>query len=238
MVTTPTVEPANAADVTAIRRWLKAEYERAEEGFYNHLEKIKQARHEGNLFVVRDKGRAVGFVAASPERYDFLEIHPRYRKMRFGRALAEFCIERSRKADVFIIEIECNPYSSLTFWKQFGFEASPGSPYARRIFPKTFDLPADAKPVDVLIEFLPEEKGWKPDVLPRSQNHPKAAWVGSKYVQLESRLKVPSNGNMFIRVMLNGKQVFCEKLNDQKTRQLGVQHGVHASHIDGINVPD
>ena len=98
-------------------------------GFWNNVDIIRDAAAQGGLHVLRipDVGFRWPFAyVAARTSIDILEVHPGYRRQGHGNALARHCIDLARQADVGEITVQCEPRSSVPFWRAIGFGEMDG----------------------------------------------------------------------------------------------------------------
>lgn len=232
---TDEVIEAMPADITCILAWLKREYDEDGEGFWCNRNLIADALDTpGDMWVIRRDGEAVAFQLG---RYSaaILSVRKDYRQMGVGTALVEASVERAFSDDVNALSVQCQPKESLGFWERMGFirygDLEPHSDIkARRILPRTFDLPLAPSPIDVVIGFYPESAtyGDARDVLPIATHHVTGVHANDGSIMLGQRIIGLShlgdeNRDTVIKVEVDGEvRCFC-KAKYEDARAVGVQ---------------
>lgn len=119
-VTTPRMGRLNQ-----ITNWLREESKSSEFGFYCNLTVINKAFVDKEVFCVTDKNEAIGFAVYTTHRctarIEIAEVCPSHRGYGAGRFLVENCLQALAKRDVRVVDLECAPKSSESFWQRMGF---------------------------------------------------------------------------------------------------------------------
>jgi len=112
-----------------ITSWLREESESSQCGFYCNLAVINKAFIDKDVFCVTVKNEAIGFAVYTKHRctarIEIAEVCPSYRGSGAGRFLVENCLQTLAKRDVRVVDLECEPKSSESFWQQIGFHRIP-----------------------------------------------------------------------------------------------------------------
>jgi len=227
---------ATPKDITCLLAWQKREYDEDGEGFWCNRNLIADALDTpGDMWVIRRNGEAVAFQLG---RYSaaILSVRKDYRQMGIGAALVEASVERAFGDDVNALSVQCRPRESLGFWERMGFirygDLEPYSDIkARRVLPRTFDLPLASSTIDVVIGFYPESAtyGDAMDVLPLATHHVTGVRTNDGSIMLDQRiigLSRPGDENRdtVIKVEVGGVvRCFC-KAKYEDARAVGVQH--------------
>lgn len=214
--------------------WLKLEFDNSDDesfgGFYPNRPKIERAHQTGELSVMlHESGDAIAFMVG----WDILEVRPDMRSLGYGETLAEHHIDQARSDDVCVLEIECKPLSSISFWKKMGFtmyseDEDDWQVYAFNVLNKSFDLQGDLPQASVSLSFYPESKTWKPDTKPVNEFSPRAARVSSDKVALSERIicfnQFQKLGpDTVLGVIVGGEQVYLDKIYYDTAQEIGVQ---------------
>lgn len=108
-----------------ITNWLREESESNECGFYCNLTVINKAFVDKDVFCITHNNEAIGFAVYTKHRrtarIDIAEVCPSYRGYGAGRFLVEKCIQALAKHDVQVVDLECAPKNSESFWQHMGF---------------------------------------------------------------------------------------------------------------------
>jgi GNAT superfamily N-acetyltransferase len=234
--TTAQVIEATPEDISCILAWLKREYDKDGEGFWcNHNLISDSLDSPGDIWVIRRNGAAVAFQLG---RYsaDILSVRKDHRKMGLGAALVQASVERALGDDVNALSVQCQPKESLGFWERMGFvrygDLNPYSDVkARRILPRTFDLPIASSPIEVVIGFYPESAAYgdAKDVLPIAEQHLVGVNANDGSIMLNQRVIGLSDlgeesRDTVVKVVVHGVvRCFC-KAKNECARTVGVQH--------------
>jgi GNAT superfamily N-acetyltransferase len=233
---TPTsaeVIEATREDLASILAWLKREDdEDSGSGFWCNRPCIRRALDRPrSLWVIRRNGEAVAFQVGEYSA-KILSVRKDYRECGMATSLVEASITRAKPANVNVLSVECKPETSLKFWEQMSFKkySDPRQPDAltvRRVLPRTFGLPSNSSPVEVVIGFYPEAALY--DRIQYIAEH-RVAGVhdldGS--IMLERRViglcdDVSPGTDLAIKIEANGvERCFCKAKRDD-ARDVGVQ---------------
>ncbi|HEY9833548.1 MAG TPA: GNAT family N-acetyltransferase [Stenomitos sp.] len=105
--------------------WLREESESSECGFYCNITVINKAFVDKDVFCVTAKNRAIGFAVYTTHRctarIEIAEVCPSYRGSGAGRFLVENCLQALAKRGVRVVDLECEPKNSESFWRHMEF---------------------------------------------------------------------------------------------------------------------
>jgi GNAT superfamily N-acetyltransferase len=240
---------ATREDLICILAWLKREYdEDGGSGFWCNRGVISDALGKpGNLWVIRQNGEAVAFQVGEYAA-DILSVRKEHQKCGLATSLLEASIERAEAANVNVLSVQCAPETSLGFWKRMGFEeySDPQLPnhlMARRVLPRTFDLPANLPAVEVVIGFYPEAAQYSggENIRPIIEHRVAGVRDHDGSITLVRRVlgfcdDEPDGRDLTIKIEVNGaKRCFC-KAKHQGAQVVGVQqdHIGNAFFIDRV----
>ena len=118
------------ADWIYVQNWLKEEDHNSGKGFYCNKRIIQNAFQNHGMAIISVDKKAIGFVtwyfnAEYSARIDITEIHPDYRKFGYGRVLINHLLQYFAAQNIYTVDLECAPVSSVHFWKKFKFCAFP-----------------------------------------------------------------------------------------------------------------
>ena len=112
-----------------ITNWLKEESENNGCGFYCNITVINKAFADKEVVCITFKNKAIGFAVFTRHRctarIDIAEICPSYRGSGAGKFLVESCLQRFAKLNIRVVDLECAPRSSESFWCRMGFYRVP-----------------------------------------------------------------------------------------------------------------
>lgn len=227
-------------DFNALMAWLKAEWEQTERGFYCNRGVIERAFISGQLIVAVEQNEPVAFLASGLTRDGILEVRPDKRGRGLGRLMFEAGLQEAVDLDISMLEIECAPATSATFWQRMGFTLF-SERYAFMEIPKTYELPTGGSEVDVVISFHidPDQQYGRLDGATSSFT-PKAVRVEDGSIHLESRVLhnphlAKESGDPVVRIVVNGQQIYFHKVKYKEASELGVQRDLEGNfYIDKI----
>lgn len=118
------------ADWIYIQNWLKEEDHNSGKGFYCNKRIIQNAFQNHGMVIISVDKKAIGFVTwyystKYSARIDITEIHPDYRKFGYGRVLINHLLQYFAAKNIYTVDLECAPVSSVHFWKKFKFKEFP-----------------------------------------------------------------------------------------------------------------
>lgn len=229
------VVEATPEDIACILAWLKREYDEDGEGFWCNHNLISEVKSSaGDLWVIRRDGEAVAFQLGKYSA-SILSVRRDYRKMGLGTALVQASIKRAFMDNVNALSVQCEPESSLGFWKRMGFVQYddpdfPDHVNARLMLPRSFELPETPSPIDVVIGFYPESAiyGGATDVQPIAEHHVKGVRGIDGSIMLDKRVIGISHGgsvhrDIAIKIEVDGViRCFC-KGKHEPAKAIGVQ---------------
>lgn len=242
-----TLKKSTDQDLSFILDWLQQEHAENEEGegFWNNRDIISNTHASGDMHVLVDEGEVVAFFCGPVRGPDILEVRPDMRCRGYGRMAAEKCIEIARSSDVCVMQIECQPSSSIPFWKKMGFElfegrvGSYGSRYAYLVLNRRHELP-EGTHRQVLIEFLPERVKYESGVLPFSSVSLTGIEDRSGVIHLPERAicfspSMEKNSDPLVRLTLDGKEIHFDKAKYKESRDICISRGpCYTFYVDRI----
>jgi predicted N-acetyltransferase YhbS len=141
------IRHATRADLEAIHAWLIQEKKAGADGnFLCNFDFIANGQRNRRLVVLCEAGdkTPVAFCLMTSAELSILAVRADRRGQGFGTVLARHCMEKLRKAGVPGLVGECQPLTSVPFWKKMGFAPvySEHPEYKMAIrFPRTARLP-------------------------------------------------------------------------------------------------
>lgn len=138
------VAPGTRADLDQILEWLEREFTAGENDFWYNKGLIIKAVDEGDFYVIHDGGEAVAFQVGQ-HAADIANVRKDRQGEGFGTALLEAAVARAYRDGINVLDVECAPATSLTFWQRHGFErySQRGQIRARRVLHRSTELPSD-----------------------------------------------------------------------------------------------
>jgi GNAT superfamily N-acetyltransferase len=221
------------ADLDQTLEWLEREYhEDGERGFWCNRNLLPTALERGDFYVIRAGGEAVAFQLGhyAPS---IANVRKDKQGQGFGTALLDASLARAHDDDVNVLDVECSPRTSLTFWEKHGFErygdmSDWGKLTARRILNRSFELPSDAPRVPVTITFYPERIKYACDehVEPIAVHCVSGARLPDGAVMLERRVIGLDDGpgNLVIKIEIDGEERYFDKAKYDDAEDAGVRH--------------
>ena len=226
------VVKATPGDLAAVLTWLEREYAEDGEGFWCNRGIIERALELGDLWVIRRDDDAVA-VQVGDYAPDIVSVRKDCRRQGLGDALFAASLQRAMNDNVNVLSIECSPRSSWTFWQRHGFGrfgdvSEWGKITARRILPRSFDLPAGMPTADVVIGFYPEAATYGCDPIPPIAAHRvRGSRINDGTVMLERRIiglcdDEPEGKDLAVKIEVDGEvRCFC-KAKYEEAEEAGI----------------
>lgn len=126
------VRKGREIDLPFIREWLALEV-RGEQGFIHNWRMIEEACFEGQMLVWVDQEGPVGFLIRGISLGSILQVKSDRKRHGIGRALVERAIREEEARDNAVLVVQCEPTTSIEFWKSMGFETHRVSPHDRNV---------------------------------------------------------------------------------------------------------
>jgi GNAT superfamily N-acetyltransferase len=223
---------ATKNDLGIVEKWLRAEFEEKDEGFYCNWPVIKNAFKNKDLIVLSSDDEIVGFVTTAAKGADIIEIRPDARGKGYGARLAEWAIDAAYKRGNCVFEGECSPESSIPFWQKMGLTISRdrrgcgGGKYAYKVLEHRFLL-GDGPLAPFVIGFYPEKRNWDKFTEPFLTCSGKGELLKDNSLQLPTRAIcfVPEIGDLadcVVRVVVNDTLLFEGKVKYREAKALGM----------------
>lgn len=229
-------------DLPKIRAWLETDDRQGVENFLCNWEIIEDAHRDRSLLVyVDDKtGDPVAFQVGQLIGPGILEVRNDFRRRGIGQKLVEHCVKLAGKRDCCCLYIQCNPASSIPFWKKMGFTLMPNDEtrHAYRVLPKHHELPV-GRPVEVKIQFYCEERRWDKNVPAYASAILEGVQTAENVVCLPERVCAfrklcPEPSDALVEIATNGKTLYFDKAKYSEASNLGVRRCANAFYVDKI----
>lgn len=244
------VEKATPADLAAVLNWLEREYAEDGDGFWCNRRIIENALERDELWVIRRGDEPVA-VQVGDYAPDIVSVRKDCRGKGLGDALFAASLRRAMDDNVNVLTIECSPRSSWSFWQRHGFErfgdlSEWGKITARRILPKSFDLPDDLPAVDVTVSFYPEAATYRHGDVPAIATHRlRGRRLDDGAIMLERRIIAlcddePEGKDIAVKIEVGGEaRCFC-KAKYGEAEEAGVRRDWKggAFYIDAVEPAD
>lgn len=223
-----------------IRAWLEQQQRDKVHGTFMCNWSLTQRLHgEGRLLVYTDEaGEPVAYQWGGLLQSGILEVRNDLRGRGIGQALVEHCLFEAAEAGEDILRIQCKPSTSIPFWERMGFELRPdadGTSYARRYMPRALELPSEGTPVQVLIEWFPEERKWQPTTPPVRSLRIAGMLVEDGEVHLAERALGADDEverDLVLRVCVDEQEWYCDKAKYDAAEYLGVERCRNGYFLD------
>ncbi|MCJ2031270.1 GNAT family N-acetyltransferase [Methylobacterium sp. J-043] len=236
MSATPSPEPkfraATARDLAAIEAWLREEREQTGGGFFCNWNIIASLFDRQEMFVVDVAGDPVAFLVNDGVAHIIAEVRPDQRGRGYGRVIAEAMTEQSKARGLSVIEIDCAPETSVSFWAKMGFtvvrsrRGMGGGVYAYREIPRPLVLGQGTR-VSFAVRFYDEEAH-------HYGREPFRAYQGEGEARGSRRVALPERAicfgpetqyllDCYAEVEVDGQLLFRDKTKRQEAIALGVQ---------------
>ena len=229
-----------------IRAWLEQQQRDKVHGTFLCNWGLTQRLHgEGKLLVYVDEaGEPVAYQWGGLLQSGILEVRNDLRGRGIGKALVEHRLFEAVEAGEDILHIQCKPSTSIPFWERMGFELRPaadGTNYARRYMPRMLELPSAGLPVQVLVEWFPEERKWKPEAAAVRSQLIAGVLLDDDEVHLAERALCADDEverDPVLRVSVDGKEWYCDKAKYAVSDELGVERCRNGFYLDMLYRPE
>lgn len=237
----PNVRPSTDADVARIHTWLKDQERNEVHGtFLCNWRLTAECHEEGRLLVYIDPKtqEPVAYQWGGLVRPGILEVRDNCRGRGLGKELVEHCLALTVDADEPILVIHCKPSTSIPFWQRMGFQLlsneERGENYAVRLVQRQFELLDEGEPVDVTIEWFPEERKWEASTPPALAQTIRGSLFEGE-VALAERImfyKDLVERDPVVRVRVNDREWYCDKAKYEEAEYLGLQRCTNGFYAD------
>jgi GNAT superfamily N-acetyltransferase len=226
------MQKATADDLATVLGWLEHEYAEDDgEGFWCNRSIIERAMEDGDLWVIRRNGEAVAFQVGDYAA-DIVSVRKEFRRQGLGDALFAASLDRAIEDNVNILSIECMPRNSWSFWQRHEFErygdmSEWGKITARRVLPRSFDIPAELPRSEVTISFYPEAAIYPRDVPPIAVHQVSGGRLDDGAMMLERRIvglcnDEPEGKDLAIKIEIDGVLRCFGKAKHDEAGEAGV----------------
>lgn len=236
------VRPATDADMQSIEAWLPRD--RSIGTLAANWNLTQREFQKGQVFVwaEAETGSPVAYCWGTLNSHDsILEVQPAFRGRGIGQALVDFMIEASVRANEPLLEIQCAPESSESFWKRVGFETDwrYGRCYGRRMLDLRRDVP-DGVRVPVEVVFLPEHAAWKGDATPFAVRRLEGVDSGFGKIELDALVAYfdpPQGGDLVVDVKVSGESWYRGKAKYGDAYAIGVRRCLNGFAVGEVHRP-
>jgi hypothetical protein len=157
-----------------------------------------------------------------------LEVRPDRRGQGVGRAFANYLADQSLAKGELLLEVECAPESSASFWRSVGFDVARKDEklIGRRILALSQVMPEGPK-IPVKIRFLPEAALYYNDnrCAPFAVHEIEGVFEPSGRIVLSEKVAcfdMDEGYDLVVHLEVAGKEVYFEKAKRQTARSMGV----------------
>lgn len=220
---------ATAADLAEIEAWLRAERNETGEGFYCNWSVIQRGVEYDETFAMLRNSEAVAVLVDGTAGPDILSVRPDLRGTGIGGQFARWLFERALARDYSVLEIECEPRTSVPFWRKHGFlpmgTGPDGFRHAYKLLVREHPL-IDGPEVTVVVSLFPKEKKWSPSTVPYWVRTERGRRQSGR-VQLPARVALyqpgePHLADCVVRVTVESEWVCEDKLKYPESREHGI----------------
>ena len=242
-----TIRQSKQSDLRAIHSWLKKEdAEGVRDNFLCNWEVVENFHKDGRLTVYVDglTGVPVAFQLGGLLHPGILEVRIDMRRKGTGRKLVEHCVAKAREKDENFLIIQCEPPSSIPFWRSMGikpFGDQIQSKLAYRALGRKHQLPSGGKDTEVATKFYSEERKWTTgDSIPPYEVLRTAAVVmADGVVYLEERAAFckqiyGEKGDPVIEIIVGGEPRYLDKAKYPEATRIGVRRCTNGFYIDQV----
>lgn len=121
-------DPTNN-QIEEVKTWLIEEDKVSKEGFFCNWKLIQNSYKEKTIGIIIVSENVVGFITwcgSEPvTSIDIAEVKPKFRRMGYGKILAEALFIKLQQQGTKVLELHCQPAQSEKIWKKLGFKNFP-----------------------------------------------------------------------------------------------------------------
>ena len=192
-----------------INNWLKTEFSDCNEGFFANIHIIGEAFDSNEFIIVEVEEVAVAFVVYTLRDYtakiDIISVSPRTRSEGIGKFIFQEFRKMVIEKGLVLINLECSPLSSNSYWRKFGFIDLPWSSVGLREYLYMNVVPNQISKNSIsqnMIELWYKEQEGRDD-----NTDPNIIW----HLPLEHPIIHPCMPDWRIRLTIDGKVVCDDK---------------------------
>jgi len=237
---------ATDRDIDDVHAWLKQEKQLGVHGnFLCNWNVILHHHRDQRVHVYVERDTPVAFVAGGLTRDGILQVRDAQRGRGVGKALVQHALRACVAAGRSIVVIECAPTTSIPFWRKMGFVAADenqdvdGSHYAYLILEMRHELPAEGKPVDVVIRFFPDQRLRNTSVKPLSTHSPRAVEAADGEVHLSERIAFANltyARDVVVEIVVDQRPLYLEKAKREAGAKLGIVRCDDGFIVDKLHI--
>lgn len=239
----PQARLSSDTDMAKIHAWLEQQQRDEVHGtFLCNWGMTQQLHEEGGLLVYIDEnsGEPVAYQWGGLLQSGILEVRNDMRGRGIGKALVEHRLFEAAEAGEDILRIQCKPSTSIPFWQAMGFDLrarSDGKNYALRYLRRELELPDGGTPMQVQVEWYPEERKWMPTT-PAVRAQTILGLLLDDEVYLAERALCAddeSARDLVFRVSVDDQEWYCDKAKYAAADALGVQRCRNGFYLDVLS---
>ena len=173
-----------------------------------------------------------------------LQVKEDFRGQGIGAKLVARRIKEAYKKDECILKIQCQPSTSIPFWKKMGFTifTERHDNYAYRILEKTFPLPVDGISVNVIIRFYPEDRKWSDALIePIECFSPPSVMTMDNVIHLSKRVsffedayRKNTDRDVVVEIEVDGNFIYFDKAKYSEAQYRGMKRCRNGFYIDKV----
>ncbi len=242
------IRASTDADLEAIHSWLVREDDAGvPDNFLCNWDAIGNCHYGGQLTVYIDgtSGLPVAYQLGGLIAPGILQVRSDVRRRGIGKQLVDYCVNQALMKDECILHIECEPASSVPFWRSMGFSLynnGTGRRRAYRILQKEHPLPQNGGPVEATVKFFPEGRKWAKgeNVPPLDSPAPKAVQTPDGVIHLSERVSafkglLPEGDDVVVEITVGSKRLYLDKAKYPAAKQFGIRRCSNGFFIDCIS---
>jgi len=232
-------------DLEEILKWISEQEQTGiEDTFYSNRNLTIEMHQKGKLIVYIDPNtdKAIAYQWGSLISPGITEVRVDKRGQGIGKKLVEYRIQEARENNLVLLQIQCEPRSSIPFWKHMGFQLYGGQfgNNAFMLLEKKHTLPSDGKPCMTEICFYPERRKWEPDT-PALKIFTAQGIIKDNIIYLPERISYydPSyqiNKDPVVSISVDNELIYLDKAKYEKAYNLGVKRDDSAFFLDEIHI--
>lgn len=203
--------------IEELKSWLKDEYAKTGGGFYMNWNVIEGYIAGNKLITIHNEVELLGYACwityEKNATIEFFHIQPEYRNRGIGTILFDELRAFFISMGCIVIDLKCSPGSSYSYWYKKGFTTFPDLSYNSSNI-KMFLPLLKSQPNSVELKNQNCVELWNCE--PHLANLGKPKWIWNIVFAVEPNLLLPiifpCNSNWLLRVTLDGKEIFCNKI--------------------------
>lgn len=229
---------ATGDDMKHIQRWLEEQNSRQVHGsFWCNWKATQNVYKDGGILVCVDENTNFP-IAYMWSNFGIIEVKEDCRGLGIGKLLVEFAIEKARFNNEYVVDIECEPSSSVPFWKKMGFHFY-SDVQAYRLLERSFRLPENGELIEIEVSFYHQSRKWNAEERALAVFKPEAVLADNGTIYLGTRVgefcyRDKWGEDPVVGITLKGKTIFMDKAKYLTDGSRGINCVGFAIYMDEV----